>query len=238
MIGGFDIIIISGYVVSVIVFYLESGSIMYGLLVGLLIQVMVLLLFLPAVGSIMLTYFAALAYRFSLKSTAFIWLPLLYIADDISPSSATVDRRLDRISTSAAGSLARAYALFAGLLLLLKFVTQIVSYKVLVGLIQMSSWLTPLEPLVKPVEVPVWQVLSILNAIIAWSIYLYADWELSRRKYKSGCSDLTVEKILGTTILVRWMITCYTTICTVYIVYEIAKNSDPVPRIFTWTPWK
>jgi hypothetical protein len=183
---------------------------------------------------------AAWWYRFSLKSTAIVWLPLLYVATDVAPDPKTwsAKRRLVTICTAATAKVMRVYALVVGLFLLAKFGSQIVWYKTIAAWERSSEWLSRISPLVRPIDVPVWQVCSLINAVAAWGLLLFADWQLRKRQYKESWSDKTVNYLLSWTSFIRWLITLYTSLCTLYAIYVIVKNSYPPEWEFRWLPWE
>jgi hypothetical protein len=88
-----------------------------------LIQQIILFL---VVSLMVLSHVLAWWYRWSVKSTAVVWLPLLYIAVDVVPQGWSAVRRLETIRSSATSKIVRAYALLTITLLLIKFVGQIV----------------------------------------------------------------------------------------------------------------
>ena len=116
-----------------------------------------------------LIHMAAWWYRFSLKSTAIVWLPLLYVATDVAadPKTWSAKRRLLTICTAATAKVMRVYALVVGLFLLAKFGSQIVWYKTIAAWERSSEWLSRISPLLRPIDVPVWQVCSLINAVAA-----------------------------------------------------------------------
>lgn len=189
-------------------------------------------------GVLIVTHLVAWWYRWSVKTTAIVWLPLLYITSDIAPRMWTVERRLESICTSAASRLARGYALIMGMLLTAKFVVQIVWYKGVRALVESNDLIKTLVPLIEPIDVPIWQLLSVVNAIGAWALYLWADWQLRKRRYNEGLSDKSVYQCLSLAIALRWGVSIYTSICSLYAIYIIVKNSRPPEWSLRFFPWQ
>lgn len=228
----------------VVPLFLQQSSLIWQWSVYTFLALVVLFFLVPSIVPLVIIVVAMIAahvlawwYRWSLKSTAIVWLPLLYIAADVAPRNWSAERRLRTIYTSAMGKVARAYAVVVAVLLLVKFGAQVVSYKAIAALEQRHEWLRVLEPLVRPIDVPVWQVCSLVNAFAAWGIYFFSDWQLRKREYDEGWADKTVDYCLSGTILARWGITVYTSFCTLYAIFQIVKNSHPPEwhfRLFQW----
>lgn len=199
-----------------------------------------LFLILPFVATemtILACYIVSYFYRLSLKSTALVWLPLLYIATDAPFKGWSVEQKLDWIRKSEAGRFARGYALLSGGLLGAKLAAFYLAFKAFLDLVNSSPWLRSLTPIIIPLDVPLWQVFGLINAILAWVTYLYVDNERLRREHNNGLPDPVVEKILSGAAIVKWLITAYTVSCTVYIVYEIARRSHRPPLRLIPIPW-
>jgi hypothetical protein len=166
------------------------------LLVYASITPIVLLLVIPlAVPTLLILMTVTIAhvlgwwYRFSLKSTAVVWLPALYMAYDIAPRGWTVNRRLQAIRYGVGAWIMRIYALVVALALAVKFVLWYVWYKSLVALVNDYELLKVVSPVVRPIDVPVWQICSFLNAVAAWVLLWYADRELRNRQFEEGWPD-------------------------------------------------
>ncbi len=124
------------------------------------------------------------------------------------------------------------------MVLIVKFALYIVWYKALLTMHDSHKWLQEISPLVRPIDVPVWQVCSLINAAAAWGLLFFADWQLRKRKYNEGWSDRTANYFVSWTTFIRWLITLYTSICTLYAIYVIVKNSHPPEWKFQWLPWE
>ena len=114
-------------------------------------------------STIVAAHVIAWLYRFSIKSTSVVWLPLLYISSDIVPQQQGIDERLYHLCESAGARLARAYSLVIGTFLSLKLIGQVVLYKNFYQFI--SSWeiLRRFTPLIGPLGLPLWQILKCLQ---------------------------------------------------------------------------
>jgi hypothetical protein len=87
------------------------------------------------------------------------------------------------------------------------------------------------------VAVASWNVVSVINTILAWGLYWLADVELDRRKHKQGLSDDKTEKYLKTLSLIRWGLFIFSWICTVIVVYRIVRGMRPIPIHIEWLPF-
>jgi hypothetical protein len=118
----------------------------------------------------------AWAYRWALKSTAFFWLPLIWIVIQARPGTQVMDR-LVLMTRSAWSKTMRAYSA----LVLLAFFAKLA---LLFGIRHFANldWLGQLgvaaTRLVAPLELPLWQVAGAANAILAWLFFFHADQHL------------------------------------------------------------
>ena len=175
-------------------------------------------------------------FRWSLKATAIVWLPVLYIAADIAPSSWSAQERLDNIIGAETAKLSRRIAAIVLIGYFIKFFTRVVWYKQLATIFVENEWLRTLIPVVRPIDVPSWQVLSSINALGAWGVLLWADWESRMRRRKQGRSDNAVLYTLVVVVSIRWLITLFTSGCTLVELGKIVLRSHPPKINWVWLP--
>ncbi len=185
----------------------------------------------------LLTYFFAFWFRWSLKSTSVLWLPLLYIAADVDSPNWSAERRLVRIRESRFSAAMRWFGLASS--------TFIVGYvAVRIGKAKVYRFVSENVPFVDyffggpaAVAVASWNVVSVVNTVLAWGLYWLVDVELDRRKYGQGLSDNTALKCLKCVALLRWALFLFSWLCTVVVFYRIVQGMRPIPLRIEWLPW-
>jgi hypothetical protein len=115
----------------------------------------------------------AVAYRYSLKSTALIWSPLVWIAGSMSLESG-LPRYFHHMIYDSSYRIARIYSalvilLFGGKLYLLVCIERWGAY-----LNEMPGW-TILSYYVAPHALPVWHIAAALNAILSFVLLFIAE---------------------------------------------------------------
>jgi hypothetical protein len=115
----------------------------------------------------------SIAYRWSLKSTAALWLPLIWIVIQARPGTQVI-ARLVVMTRSAWAKTMLAYSA----LVLLAFLAKLA---LLLGIWHLANldWLGPLgvaaSRLAAPFQLPLWQIAGALNALLAWLFFFQAD---------------------------------------------------------------
>lgn len=215
----------------------QFGLNWYWLKVGFLIATTISLLILLYLIPYYIAYVAALWYRWSLKSTSLLWLPLLFIATDVASPGWTAQRRMKRIHESGFGSNMRWFGLVSSLLVLAYLGLRVSKAK-------LATYLHEQIPLIDyffggpaAVVVGAWTVASILNTVLGWVLYWLADWELERRQHNKVFPDRWVLRILKAVGLIRWGLLAFSWICTGYVLYTIIRDRKPVDFRWDWLPW-
>jgi hypothetical protein len=184
-----------------------------------------------------LTTIAAAIYRFSLKSTALIWSPLLWAVKPIT-SREEVIVTLKRIKEQPMIKAGRAYSLIvvsafaAKLWLLYEWITLKSHYAA-------SKILVSLEPYIVPDQIPIWHVASVCNAVLTVVVvYGLAVWYLKEAEIGAEIPTSSLRIFLNTVFTLRNLLTIYTSLCALYITVQTAAKWDLPPlkaRLFPWS---
>jgi hypothetical protein len=170
--------------------------------------VVIILIFIPMLGF-------AIAFIFSIKSTALLWLPLLWIIYQSKPGANVVDRiRLNL--TLASTKLMLTYSIFVliGFILKLGLLFEVWKFTQL-------QWFGPLEVLatrlVAPYALPLWQVTSALNAGLAWAYFFLAQRYLLAQNTTEAPPETRIKREYVAFQVVRTAFSLYAIACTLYI---------------------
>jgi hypothetical protein len=175
------------------------------------------------------------AYRFAIKSTAIFWLPLLWIV-----RNARVPRRpYDQIHADLQDPLKKALLVYSGC----TAVAFIAKLWLLFAATNLPSlaWLGPIGTLtiqlVDPPNLPLWQIASALNAIIAWGFFFRGSRLYLTRHLADAPSETWVQREYAIIRGVRTILSVYTIFCTLYIGAVVAWHIDwPSIHILVF-PW-
>ncbi len=173
-------------------------------------------------------------YRWSLKSSLFVYAPFVYFtSDSFNPRKAA--SHLADVRRTLISKIVLVYSAVVGGSFLLKYFALIVGYKL--ALAAQGRLGEYAELFLQPVRICLWQVLAILSGLITIGVFLYCDREQDRRGRvpAEGHTDNTVAVILGTATYARVIIAYYTASCTLWIIWSIVRQSEPFPR--TWALW-
>jgi len=184
---------------------------------------LVLLLFLPA-----------LVYRWSIKGTFVLYAPLVYIVWSAFYPTIPLKARLEEVRDGSYFRLMR--WLSAGVIVLF-----LVKLYVHVAWTELSRWWTAYVPevvsvYVAPLEIPLWQLAALLNAVLAFALLWFCEAALRRLEH-GAWSPVTVERVLQVLSVVRGVIALYTIACTVYISVREARLAGKVKVVWELFPW-
>jgi hypothetical protein len=181
------------------------------------------LLFLASAGLFVgFTLFASIVYRFSLKSTALIWSPLLWVVWDARGSGvARVD--LKHILDRPLYKVMRAYSALIAILFAVK-IALLFKIQAVVEALNDALESKGIYLYVAPHMLPSWQLAAVINALLAWLLYLFAEKQLAAREIgdPTAFSDGNVRSILATTSVVRNLLAGWAIACTLYIAWHLA----------------
>jgi hypothetical protein len=178
-----------------------------------------------------------LLYRLSLKGTAIVWLPLLWIVPKLAPKE-SVMTRLRLLNKSSWGRL----TVFLSSFTMAGFVTKIVIYqgKIALSRIPSEGNLGRLvQDYVAPTILPPWQIASVINAVVAIVMFLWAGDQIIRLQDQAyGDQQSSGDAILRSTSVIRAVLSLYTSACLVYLavvrahVFELPHLGD---KLFPWS---
>lgn len=177
----------------------------------------------------------AYAYRLSLKSTALIWSPLLWIVGSVSQVK-ELPRFLHHVATLTWYRLSRYYSA----LVILMFAAKVALF---VSLLQaddagdaLPGW-GVLRHYVVPTDIPLWQVAGAVNAALAWALLFIAEPWIGDPGLDDPQKAAALRHRFWTILVVRNALSVYTALCTIYITAEIASGFALPPlrvRVFPW----
>lgn len=171
-------------------------------------------------------YVVVYLYRISLKSTALIWLPLIYIVRTTFDESLSLPARLDEIRLSALWKIIRLVSWITLLLLTAKVV-------ILPNCIHWwnsQPWTSVLNVYVMPNQIHTWHIAAGLNALIALVGY-YAFLERAPRFLSEGAwHPRGVAVALQVFSFVRGIVSLYTITVGIYLTVTAALG-------MAWPRW-
>ncbi|MEM9670853.1 MAG: hypothetical protein AAF950_18240 [Pseudomonadota bacterium] len=169
-------------------------------------------------------FIVAIFYRFSLKSTAIFWSPLLWVIS--SAQSVTSSKfSLGEISHGALYRVMRWYSVIILIVFAWKLTIWFGPQMVLLN----SAFKPLLEPFIEPARMPLWQLASAINALLAFGLYLLAEQQLGRMKQEGNPytrSDGTIKWHIGTITVIRNTLALYTIACTIIIGWKVVAEVE------------
>jgi len=180
----------------------------------------------------------SILYRYSLKSTAIVWLPILWITPKLAGKTPIISR-LKHINK---GSWGRFMAAFSCVSLML-IATKVVAFKVIGSLIEWWDRLKvdrSVVELVSPFTLPPWQIASGVNALLTIGLYFFASHFLIEAE--DNGDDVKNSKFVDYTV--RWtsaicaILSLYSISCLLYIVYSQVSIENLPPIGDQFFPWR
>jgi hypothetical protein len=177
----------------------------------------------------------ALFYRWSLKGSSLIYSPLVWVVH--SATARPLRDHLQDIHELAVYRISRWFASFVLLLFAAKFYVYFAW-----GDLGPSWHAIPghrlLDALVMPKAFPFWQITSAVNAILAWILYLAADWVVARWKRGSRINEKVIAAMLRWISLVRGGLSVYAIVCGIYLAAALSGRFN-LPTMGTGIfPWQ
>lgn len=188
--------------------------------------------FMPLV--VVFLYVPASLYRWSLKSTAIIWSPLLWVFRPIKGVD-NVEHYASGIISVGFYKVSRAFSLLTIALFVGKIYLWVSWTKISPALTAIPNWQV-LNSLILPEDVALWQIAALFNAVLTWVIYFYAS------QYVHDTQDKTVEHrgaklFFKSTFITRNILSIYTSLCLLYITFELAHDLEFPTLRFIVFPW-
>ncbi|QDV49570.1 hypothetical protein [Gimesia fumaroli] len=189
--------------------------------------------------TLLLFYSGPIIYRFSLKSTSIVWAPLLWIIPKATPKTKMITR-LKVINKSSWG---RLISVVSSAVLVL-FVFKILIFTGINELNERfsdSSILSKLSMFIEPHSIPIWQVASAANSLLALGLFWYASSNLihiETGEIKESDDNSTIDYTLRTASVIRTSLSLYTISCLFYIVLYKVSLFDIPPLGDKFFPWQ
>jgi len=179
----------------------------------------------------------AFAYRWSIKSTALIWFPLLWAmrstkeVDGPLQSSLAVYRR-DPVTKIVVG---------VSIAAIVGFIVKIILHYEWAGF---AAWWNegPLRQFfalyVSPLEIQKWQIAMAINSAIAIVMYILAGSWLVRLEHERMTEETWPRRVFKTGLFIRPILSCYTIACMIYITIIAAWELEWPLLGEKWFPWQ
>jgi hypothetical protein len=175
-----------------------------------------------------------LMFRFSVKSTAIVWLPLLWIIAQSRPG----ERVLDRVYVQISQPYYKVVLIWSVIVMLAMI------FKVGLLFAVWRFWqLERLGPLgvfttrlVAPYDLPIWQVTSAVSAVLAWVWYFCAKRHLIAKDTTEAWPESWLKTQYVTFQVIRTILTLYTIFCTFVIGAATAWQMEWPPIHFILFP--
>jgi hypothetical protein len=187
----------------------------------------------PTIGVVLLL--PALFYRWSLKGAALIYSPLVWIVHDSTARPIRV--HLQDIVTLAYHRIQRWFAAFV-LLLAAGKVYVYYSWDDFALTWRATPGHRLLDSVVMPEAFPPWQIASAVNAILAWVLYLVADWITARWNRGLRVKAPGTEMTLRWLSLLRGVLSVYTIFCLIYLAASLSGRFSLPPMGTGILPWR
>ncbi|MEH2492151.1 hypothetical protein [Bradyrhizobium sp. AZCC 2230] len=180
-------------------------------------------------------YVPAAFYRWSIKSTALIWSPLLWIFRPLQAKEAA-GHFAEGIVTLTKYKLSRAYS---------TIVLVILGFKICI-LLTWTSFKSFLEALygwslishyLVPEAIPGWHVAAAANAVISWVILFRAEKYLLDVRIGAPSSPERIRRFFVISFIFRNLLSAYTVACTLYLTFELAGRTDLSKIRIIGFPW-
>jgi hypothetical protein len=203
------------------------------------------LIFFSLVGAIL--FIPALIYRYSLKATAIVYLPILWVLHDSLVDASSFTAKLEDIAHSPLERLKRWYSGFV--LIFLVLVPAIVHLTVNEWWRQLSAWmqharpevlalLSAFVPTTSGVDIHAWHLARGINAGLTFLLFLWAYSKLGQMQRGTLITLDRSAAVLNVWLLIRGLLTLYIIGCTLYIVIAAVTWRDLWPVHIRWFPWK
>lgn len=212
---------------------IEKQSIRNNLFRGLIFNVfltkfLALALFLPIIA-------ASISFRWSIKSTSILWLPLIWLIFQADPGKKISDRIAITIKSSWFKVMllysVAVFFLFIGKLALVFSVWKL----------RNLEWLGPLGTLtmrlVSPFDLPLWQVAGAINASLVLIFFVRAERHLLAQNSAEAWPDAWIQREYAIIQTVRTTLSLYIVACTFYIAATTAWQTELPPLRFILFPW-
>jgi hypothetical protein len=171
---------------------------------------------------VILCALVTIAFRWSLKATSLIWLPLLFCSYRAVSIVDAVDARLNAIRYEWLQKAARIWAIVWILFLITKLFTIVLAETYLNKVAVWFPELEPLHDILVPTHFPLWQIASLISSFISIATFVFVDTQIKRRRTGTGYSDAVIDTILSACAFVSTLLLMYTMPVFLYLCYKTA----------------
>ena len=185
---------------------------------------------------------SGLAYRWSIKSTAIIWAPMLWALRPPKPKGEAWSAHLKLRATS---DFNRIVVIFSTVVLLgfvVKYALFVAEHKLAMRAEAWQGWLGErlgefVAAFVRPGEIPIWQLASATNAVLAIVVFFMVRSWLRHAEVGLPAPDARIDRMLGVLYFFRRLLTSYAIFCNGVVAIQLARKL-PMPEIgsklFPW----
>jgi len=178
-------------------------------------------------------YVISYSYRWTLKSTAIIWAPLIYMSGGIYDKTLSITDKLQLIKDSRIWSFAYIYSLAIIVLIFSKVMVFDVWYSVE----SQHSSIAIFNAYTTPGQLHVWHIASLFNALLTVG-FMWFFLDKTYLLVKEGRVDpVVVKKKLAFFLIVRGLVSYYTIVVGLYIAIDLVLKSR-LPnfsgKVFPW----
>jgi len=184
-------------------------------------------------------FIPAIIMRFSMKSTAIVWMPLLWIIPKATPKT-QLETRLNLVNKSSWGR----FVVFLSAGTVLLFTAKLLLY---IGIAELASlwnnlsFAPSLTELIEPNAVPPWQIASLSNSLIAIGLFWFAGHQLilnSDSDSHTGLQKQTTDWTIRLASVIRSTLSLYTISCLLYIFIRMGLLVNWPPLGDNLFPWQ
>ena len=191
-------------------------------------------------GSVIIIFWftPSLLYRWSLKSTAVLYAPLLWILQPLTPPDHTLEQRLQLFVRSDMVRFAMMLSIFTIGFFIVK-VWMMVTWAEFVNVFANSKFDVLFSLYVQPTIIPIWQMAMVANSCFIIALMLFVRSCIRHIEVGAPRSETVTERVITWTTITRRLFTIYTMACTFYITMRAALQVD-WPELgtkpFPWMP--
>jgi len=181
---------------------------------------------------------SGLAYRWSIKSTAIIWAPMLWALRPPKPKGEAWSAHLKLKATSDFNRIVVIFSTLVLLGFLVKYAFFVAEHELA---LRAGAWHGRLgefvAAFVRPGEFPIWQLASATNAVLAIVVFFMVRSWLRHAEVGLPAPDTRIDRTLGVLYFFRRLLTSYAIFCNGVVAIQLARKL-PMPEIgsklFPW----
>ena len=189
-----------------------------------------------SICTVVVLYLPAIALRLSLKSTALLCVPMLWLIHLGTRPTDNIYNTLYKIRKGDIGRITVIYSCF----LIAAFLAKIVAMS---SWADFSHWLAVsvlgnvFYEYIAPSEVPIWQLVAAINSLLAIVMFWFSGESLLRREISESWDTSRVILCYRVLSITRGILTFYILACTGYIALDLFHEWNLPPlgiRLFPW----